>query len=197
MTSQPLHSEESSESLVPVAGEFLEALLETEDPRYPWNPADPEAEAYFEALEKKFGLLEGVEADEIASQANLLFAQLHQCWDALNTQRKAGELSFGQQFRGILPVTWLETICQKAEQVIETNLSPIDQLVACVQPLLSNWAQEDLQVFARPFAYVNVMRGSQDIKQAPWDELSEIEKIRLSLQVAQEVLLQLQANKRQ
>jgi len=97
-----------------------------------------------------------------------------------------------------MPQTWLEAIANKARQVFSTNLPLAEQLVLCVKPLLNNWAEEDLLVFARPLAYA--MRGaSHSESEAPfgivqpreWTDLSQMEQVRLTLAVAHSALAQL------
>ena len=75
-----------------------------------------------------------------------------------------------------------------------------DRLVECVQSLLPDWAEDDLLVLARPFAYA--MRGSQaadvesvlgEIRHEDWTALSKIEQARVSIAIAHYALEQLQA----
>jgi hypothetical protein len=187
MTNQPIRENKSEDMLDNYTGDFLEVLLQ-EESCYLWNPADPETEAYFEQLEQSFSLIDSSESEEIASQSERFYATLHQCWES--TQSNRVKESLFKRFAHLAPSDWIDAIAEQAERIISENLSPIDQLVACVQPLLANWGEEDLQVFARPLVYT--MRGESGVKVAPWDELSEIEKVRFSMKIAQEVLMELQ-----
>lgn len=188
MTDQPIHHEESDSNLNQFAGELLEVLLQEEAP-YPWNPADPETEAYFTELEQSFSLLDSGESDAVASEAETFFSHLHQCWATSGTARVQNFLA--ERFGDCVPTSWLEAIVHQAEQIVAVNLTPLHQLVECVRPLLSNWTDEDLQVFARPLVYA--MRGQVYVQQAPWNELSEIDKVRLSMVIAKDALGQLEA----
>ena len=76
------------------------------------------------------------------------------------------------------------------------------QLVQCVQELLPSWAEDDLLVLARPFAYT--MRGKDtdtidsvlgNICSQEWKALSEIEQARAGLAIAHYALTQLQSGK--
>ncbi|HAG81788.1 MAG TPA: hypothetical protein DCL61_11625 [Cyanobacteria bacterium UBA12227] len=67
----------------------------------------------------------------------------------------------------------------------------MDRMIQCVEELLPNWAEDDLQVLARPLAYA--MRGAEAetvelalgaVRPLDWTELSEIERARLSLAIA-------------
>ncbi|MGK7877420.1 MAG: hypothetical protein AB4426_30205 [Xenococcaceae cyanobacterium] len=184
--------EESQEALNKFSEEFLEALLQ-EEAIYPWNPAEPEAEAYFAELEQNFSLADWSDSEEIAPRAETLFSHLHQCWASSTISRV--KKSLFEQFGDFVPSEWLELIAAQAEQIVSANLSPLQQLVQCVKPLLENWAEEDLQVFARPLVYA--MRGNTFVRQAQWDELSSIEKVRVSMAIAQYAFSQLQAEKRE
>ncbi|MCU0534441.1 MAG: hypothetical protein MUD14_11175, partial [Hydrococcus sp. Prado102] len=160
---------------------------------YPWNPADPETEVYFEQLEQKFSAIDSFDAEELDSQSERFFTCLHQCWDNIETNRV--KYNVIQRFGHFVPCDWIDAIAEQATCTISNNLSAIDRLVACVKPLLSNWDSEDLLVFARPLAYT--MRGESSVKVAPWDELSEIEKARLTLKIAREVLIELEEAQQQ
>jgi hypothetical protein len=74
---------------------------------------------------------------------------------------------------------------------LATNqLEPIDRLIQSVQDLLPNWAAEDLLVIARPYAYA--MRGDTGVNEIDnivrplaWTELSELERAKLTIAIAQ------------
>ena len=87
-------------------------------------------------------------------------------------------------------VSKLDKIIDKAQEIVYLNLSPLEQLIQCVKPLLSNWSEDDLHIFARPLVYQ--MRGTTEFKQAPWDELSEIDQVRLTMKIAQDAIVQFQ-----
>jgi hypothetical protein len=182
------YNDEPLEALNPLAEELLEVILQEEE-CYPWNPAEPEAEAYFKELEADFSLLDGFNSEEIASQAESLFSHLHKYWSSVSTTQVRESLA--QKFGHLIPVSPLETIIKQAENILEENLDPLSQLIECVKPLWLNWTEEDFQVLARPFVYA--MEQNYPIRQAEWDELSEIEQIRLTLAIAQEALAELQA----
>jgi hypothetical protein len=181
--------------------ELLQLILQSEA-SYPWNPAEPSAEAYFAELEQE------VEASwsavELAAQGQALSNKLEQLWTTVlptKIQETAAEsLStdlFGQ-FSAQVPKALLDKIIGRANQIIATNLSLADQLVQCVQELLPDWGEDDLQVLARPFAYA--MRGAEtemleaalrSVRCAAWTELSGIEQARLSLAIARYAIAQL------
>ena len=78
MASQPIHYENCEDALSCIQGELLEALLQPQEDCYPWNPAEPEAEAYFAELERGFSLCDWQE-EEVESASLAFFDQLHQC----------------------------------------------------------------------------------------------------------------------
>lgn len=171
-------------------GELLEVLLQLEDDCYPWNPTEPETEAYFVQLERFFGS-EWQDEAEISHATQGLFDKLHHCWDSLSeSTTETLKQSLADRFANFIPQAWLDAIASHAQQVVSINLSLADQLVMCVKPLLPGWTDEDLLVLARPLAYA--MRGPAAPIGAKWTELSQMEQVRLSIVVAHSALEQLQ-----
>jgi hypothetical protein len=174
---------------------------------YPWNPAAPESADYFDALEQEVTKA-GWSADELAEQGQILANFLEQVWVdsslvGLPVQAPTDNacINLLQQFTAQMPQQLLDTIVRRAQQVVTINLSLADQMVQCVQECLPNWAEEDLQVLARPFAYS--MRGAEtemleaalrSIRCAAWTELSGIEQARLSLAIARYAIAQMPAD---
>lgn len=200
MSGQPMQYKNCEDALNSVHGELLEALLQAEEDFYPWNPAEPEAEAYFAELERGFLLEQWQEVEDITQASQALFNQLHQCWSSPEWVVEENlRQSLSERFAAFMPEAWLEAIAHKAQQIFSTNLSLAEQLVLCVKPLLPNWAEDDLLVFARPLAYA--MRGKSEstpetqlsvAQPIDWTELSPMEQARFSLTVAHSALLQLQ-----
>ncbi len=200
MPRQPMSYKNCEDAVSSVQGELLEALLQSEDDFYPWNPAEPEAEAYFVERERGFILDQWMEPEEIAQSSQALFNQLHQCWNSPESATdKELHQSLSERFAAFVPEAWLGAIVHKAQELVSSNLSLAEQLVLCVKPLLSNWAEDDLLVLARPLAYA--MRGKSEsasetypgfVRKADWQELSSMEQARLSLAIAHSALIQLQ-----
>ncbi|NES81761.1 MAG: hypothetical protein F6K10_10340 [Moorea sp. SIO2B7] len=192
---QSIHYQESQDSLNQVFEELLESIF-ADEPNYVWNPADPATEDYLTILEENFSLLDARDSEEITIRAENLFSHLNQCWES--TTASVVKKSLSEQFGDFVPSSWLEDIVNQAQEIVSTNLSSMDKLVQCVQPLLLNWAEEDLLVFARPVVYA--MRGSTKetestinfVRQAPWNELSPVEQAKLSMAIAQYALVELQ-----
>ncbi|NEP08658.1 MAG: hypothetical protein F6J92_36060 [Symploca sp. SIO1A3] len=191
MSSQPIQYQDCEDALTQAQVELLEALLQPQDERYPWNPAEPEAQIYFEELEQGCSLEPWQDEEEITSASQEFFEQLQQCWVLpLTAATDSLQVSLSEQFANVVPQVRLEAIASKAQEVFSSNISLVEQLVLCVQPLLPNWSKDDLFVFARPLA--SAMRGrSELVKTAEWTELSQIEQVRLSLTVARSALAQL------
>lgn len=170
---------------------------------YPWNPAAPEAEAYFDALEQEV-MKAGWSAEELTEQGQILANYFDQVWESFATPVVAPNpicAKLLQQFSTQVPQQLLDSILHRAQQVITTNLSLADQMVQCVQDCLPNWAEDDLYVLARPFAYA--MRGAdtemleaalRSVRCAAWTELSGIEQARLSLAIARYAISQMPAS---
>lgn len=170
---------------------------------YPYNPADAESDAYFEALEQEV-LAAGWSTEDLNQQGQKLSQSIDQLWASLEPPVAAvapaaslqSELS--QRFADRVPQRVLEAIVQKARQVFAQNLSLSEQLVQCVQDCLPQWEVEDLQVFARPLAYA--MRAPEtealesslrSVRMTEWAELSEVEQVRLSMAIARYTIAQL------
>lgn len=176
--------------------ELLEALIDP-DGSYPWDPTDPESEAYFIEQEQKNSLLEDWSEEEIAVYSQAFFSQVEQIWE--ETDVKDLQTTLQQQFASYIPHNWLQAIAHRAFEVFSTHKSIADQLVQCAQDLLPNWAEDDLLVLARPFAYS--MRGTDtavqesvlaNIRLREWTALSEVEQARVYLAIAKYALVQIQ-----
>jgi hypothetical protein len=183
----PVMSTNPSEpSLDPIRQELLELLTQTEA-GYAWNPADPAWEDCFEAASNSFTLTDDLDATALEANADRFFAIANQAWRAssLNTIKA----NLWEQFARYIPNSRLDQIFEQAQSLAAQNLSTLNQLVACVKPLWSEWNEDDLSIIARPLAVV--MRGKIALKPASWNELTEIEQIRLTMMAAQEALTQI------
>jgi len=192
MTSKPIGSDSSSYSQAQAELELVQALLQANEAAYPWNPADPNAESYFTQMEQAFDLTAWSE-DEVAPRSQKFFSFLNQLWTPV---------SLTQKFSARVPQALLNQIAQHAQRIVASNLSLANQLIQCVQDVLPNWGEEDLQILARPLAYA--MRGNETeaiestltaVRAVEWTELSEIEQARLSLAVARYALAQLDSDR--
>ncbi len=190
--------------------ELLQLMLQDDHPLiYPWNPAAPEAEAYFEALEQEV-LQVGWTTDDFVGSGQVLANTLNQVWAELDGTTVApvaisspttSATTVLRQFAAQVPQQMIDTIVQRAQQLVSSNLSLADQMVQCVQSCLPSWAEEDLQVLARPYAFA--MRGAdpetlestlRSMRCAAWADLSGIEQARLSLAIARYALDQMPAD---
>lgn len=159
---------------------------------YVWNPAAPESDTFFTALEQDFSL-DGWSADEITTRSSAFFAQVNQLWAATSLQD-----TLMQRFATRIPQPFLATIATRAQQALSSSVSLADQLVQCVQDVLPNLADDDLYVLARPLAYA--MRGNdapiestlERVRSVEWDALSEVEQARLSLAIARYAIAELE-----
>ncbi|MEM9539765.1 MAG: hypothetical protein AAGA60_09665 [Cyanobacteria bacterium P01_E01_bin.42] len=172
-----------------IQGELLEAIL-SEETLFPWNPADPSTDNYLNVIEGDFNLGDRLESEEILTRSQDFFAGLDRCWEKFPTPTVGLLSSLQAKFGDRVPKNWLNSISTKAQELADAGLSPIDRLVECVKPLLSEWTDDDLQVFARPLAYS--MRGTnlEESEVKPWEELSEVERARYTLKIANYALTQ-------
>lgn len=158
---------------------------------YPWNPSDPSAESFFLELEQEFSL-NTWEDHDIAQRSQSFFSHLDALWLATDL-----ETTLAQKFAWV-PQALLAAIAQQAQKVVETSNSLADQLIQCVRDVLPSWAEDDLQVLARPLAYA-MRSDAADVVDATinsvdaiaWSDLSETEQARMSLAIARYAIDQL------
>lgn len=192
------YSEYSERLQTQATQELVQLLWQEEEVSYPWNPLAPESEAFFVELEQEFTLDDWSQA-EIGARSQAFFSQLDQLWPEMvpDTIVQRLQASLSERFACRVPSNWLDAIATKASELIDGTgypapaLSLMDRMVQCVQELLPHWAEDDLQVLARPLAYA--MRGIEAetvelalgaVRPLNWNELSEMERARLSLAIA-------------
>jgi hypothetical protein len=167
-----------------ITDELLAILIE-EETTYPWDLADVDNNNCLDALETSFSLFDGLESAGIEEQANSFFASLHQQWPVSPVSARS---NIFDKFASILPAEYLNRLLASAENLVNSQLDSFDRLVACLSDLFPQWSPEDLQVFARPYAYT--MRNGHSeptIETENWQNLSEIEQIRLSAAIASQI----------
>ena len=189
MATQSPDSQYFRDSQTQAQMDLLATIVQT-DVAYPWNPAQLESESYLTALDQEFALSDSFSDSDIAQKSQVLFAQLEQVWLTTALQK-----SLREKFARV-PQDFLARIAQSVQNATVKYQSLADQMVECVLDILPQWAEEDLQVLARPLAYA--MRevdseGAQLVMAAkrPWAQLSEIEQARVSLAVARYAISQL------
>lgn len=188
MATQSPDSQYFRDSQTQAEMELLATIVQT-DVAYPWNPAQLESESYLTALEQEFAISDSFSDSDIAQKSQVLFAQLEQVWLTTALQK-----SLREKFARV-PQDFLARIAQSVQNATVKYQSLADQMVECVLDILPQWAEEDLQVLARPLAYA--MRevdseGAQLVMatRRPWAQLSEIEQARVSLAVARYAISQ-------
>ena len=189
MATQSPDSQYFRDSLPQAQMELLATIVQT-DVAYPWNPAQLESESYLTALEEEFALSDSFSDSDIAQKSQVLFAQLEQVWLTTALQK-----SLREKFARV-PQDFLARIAQSVQNATVKYQSLADQMVECVLDILPQWAEEDLQVLARPLAYAMREVDSEGAQLAmatkrPWAQLSEIEQARVSLAVARYAISQL------
>ncbi len=161
--------------------ELLELVTE-EDSIYPWNPTEEAAQDYFTHWES-------IDISDTDTQADNFFGYLENCWDSLDDARL--EMSLRERFGNLIPKEWYHAIASQAQEIISQELKGIEELVKCVQPLLNSWGEDDLQVFARPLVYATRNRKPSSRKEINWNNLSEVKKARLTVEIAHYALTEL------
>jgi hypothetical protein len=174
-----------------VQAQLIDCLLASSTANYPWNPAEPDTADYYLETDSHFSLDNWSET-EIAQKSRSFFAQIQSCW--ANSPTPVLELSplaaLIEKFGARVPQQWLAQIADNVSSLATNQLEPIDRLIQSVQDLLPNWAAEDLLVIARPYAYA--MRGDTGVNEIDnivrplaWTELSELERAKLTIAIAQ------------
>ena len=189
MATQSPDSQYFRESQTQAEMELLATIVQT-DVAYPWNPAQLESESYLTGLEEEFALSDSFSDSDIAQKSQVLFAQLEQVWLATALQK-----SLREKFARV-PQDFLVRIAQGVQNATVKYQSLADQMVECVLDILPQWAEEDLQVLARPLAYAMREVDSEGAElvmatRRPWAQLSEIEQARVSLAVARYAISEL------
>ncbi|TRU22807.1 MAG: hypothetical protein EWV92_16490 [Microcystis aeruginosa Ma_MB_S_20031200_S102] len=167
-----------------ITEELLAILIEEED-TYPWDVTAVESHDPLDVTETPFSLCEGLEATAIAAQAHRFFDSLHQKFPTVSLSSQSKILD---KFASLLPAEHLNRLVESAENLVNSQLDNFDRLVVCLSSLFPQWSSEDLQVFARPYAYT--MRNGQSkttIDTEDWQSLSEIEQIRRSAAIASQI----------
>lgn len=194
MARQPFIDNQNSDGTNPLTQlqkDFLITVMESETSIYPWEPSQTETEDYFAQQQQDFPLDNILAAAELETKSASLFSHLDQCWQSL-AQAEIIKQGLIDRFRGV-PSAWLDAIATTAQEIHQQSYSLQDKLVNCVQSLLNQWSEEDLQVLARPLAYA--MRGSEPEEQTftgVWENLSSVEQARWSLAIAKAALQQME-----
>lgn len=162
------------------------------DSIYPWEPAATTTEFYFDNLTKIADVTASLSQQELNERSHQFFQQLEQTYTLISVEQ-----SVLTKFTSFAPENILKKLSSVASEVVSQvarvsgNLSLSDQLVHCVNEILPQWSLEDLEVLARPYAYA--MRSSnndmiestvQSINESTWENLSDLEQVRLSLAIA-------------
>lgn len=189
MATQSPDSQYFGDSQTQAQMDLLATIVQT-DVAYPWNPAQLESESYLTALEQEFAISDSFSDSDIAQKSQVLFAQLEQVWLTTALQK-----SLREKFARV-PQDFLARIAQSVQHATVKYQSLADQMVECVLDILPQWAEEDLQVLARPLAYAMREVDSEGAElvmatRRPWAQLSEIEQARVSLAVARYAISQL------
>ena len=194
-TNTAINSQNWEDDLNQCRMQLTDAILSECSP-YPWEPSAPEAEAFFIAQEEEFSCTEAWDEKELEQNAANFLTTLGECWQA--TEKPSLLKALQQKFGELVPSDYLEQIALQAQATLATELSALDRLIECVQPLLPGWAEADLQVFARPLVYAmrdNSTAQSESLfklaQQKQWQNLSEVEKARLSIAIAHYALSEL------
>lgn len=141
-------------------------------------PIDPAQSQDWLAELSSNQLLDCFSDAELDAKANAFFGAVEQLWEP-------DLLAVLSRKFVTVPRELLKTIALRVSQLGTTSGELADQLIACAQSALPQWAEDDLRVFARPMVYA--MRGDApktDMLGKDWAVMSEIEQAKLTLAIA-------------
>jgi hypothetical protein len=189
--SQPQHNSSEAES------ELMDCLLASSTAKYPWNPTDPETADYYSQSDAHFSL-DNWSDEEISLKSQSFFARIQSCWETVPGVESAPSplAALTAKFGVRVPQELLAQIAANVSSMATSQMEPVDRLVQSVCDLLSGWHTEDLFVMARPYA--SAMRGNTDldtpdqiVRPLEWAKLTEVERAKLTLFVAQYAISEL------
>ncbi|MEO0532806.1 MAG: hypothetical protein AAF215_02930 [Cyanobacteria bacterium P01_A01_bin.123] len=180
--------------------DLLHAVLHSKE-SYLWNPGAADSEAYLTELEATWGEA-GLSSEEAAVGWQTLSRQLDIMWQSVDqasaeTTDTVVAATLKQQFANRMPADLLAQMAQRAEEIVRSGQPLMQQMIHCVQDVLSAWDETDLQVMARPLTLA--MRDGQgeiltvalnSVREANWEDLSAMEQARLGLAIARYALNQ-------
>jgi hypothetical protein len=179
--------------------ELMDCLLASSTANYLWNPSDPETADYYAESDSHFSLDDWSD-DEISQRSQSFFASIQSCWETAPVQEleQSPLASLTAKFGARVPQQWLSKIAANVSSLANSSLEPVDQLVQSVQDLLSTWATDDLLVMARPYAYAmrcdpGVTNPDNIVRPLEWTELSEVERAKLTIAIAQYAIDRIQS----
>jgi hypothetical protein len=148
---------------------------------YPWNPS--ESADFFNAIDSAAQLTDGMDDSEIETRAHSFFNTLDQLWDrSLHTL-------LVRKFATV-PQAILASIASQAERLAQSAANQADLLIQCAQQALPQWDIDDLSVMARPMAYAMRGEAKAETIAKDWTQLSEVDRAKLVLEIAQYALNQ-------
>lgn len=169
---------------------------------YPWNPTSPETEAFF-TESAPLSIEDGWQEEAVGDRARAFFNTLDQVWATSELQ-----VSLVERFAARMPKAWITAIAQQAQQIVadaqqtisQASATLSEQLVQCVRDVVPGLADDDFYVLARPLA-VSMRSDSTtmidtfvaQVPQVDWEQLSDVQRARLSLAVARYAIAGLQA----
>ncbi|AFY67885.1 hypothetical protein [Geitlerinema sp. PCC 7407] len=186
-----LHSQQSEARIHNRSHAWLDlaqAVLYADMP-YVWNPAEAAAEEYFMEAEAQLDA-EGMAAPELAQYAQAFEAAAFDLFAQHDRTSLCATLV--EKFAQRVPQELLDGIVRQAQAMVKSQMSIAERLIACVQDALPHWSADDLQVLARPYAFA--MRDRDYVSETlnataiSWEQLSEMDRARLSLAIARYAL---------
>lgn len=176
---------------------LLDRLHLEEDSPYAWQSLDvhPQLDSELDLDDRELGWTD----ESVDAGAAQFFGTLDAMWDAADRARTVSPLDrLMEQFGQRVPADLLEKIVDRASEIAgnveRSGQAALTQLISCVDGSIPGWSADDWRTIARPYALA--MRDSASpatiSKEVAWDDLSTIERAKLSLEITLAALEELQ-----
>ncbi|TAF50918.1 MAG: hypothetical protein EAZ61_11705 [Oscillatoriales cyanobacterium] len=178
---------------------LLDRLHLEDDSPYAWQPLEshPQLDRDASLTDTDLGWTDA----SIEAGAHRFFSTLDRLWNATSVEVAATPSPrerLWDRFGARVPAELLNTILDRATaitgQLERSGQAAIAQLVSCVDGSIPGWSSDDWRTIARPYALAMRDQSSRSTvsEEVAWDELSKIERAKLSLEITLAALEELQ-----
>ncbi len=194
-------SPDHADSAVKAQVEFalLDRLHLEDDSPYAWQSLEfhPQLDRDLAIDDSDLGWTE----EAIEAGATRFFQTLDGLWDkaSVDTAEVTSPLArLRERFGDRVPADLLTTIIDRAAaltgKVERSGQAAIAQLISCVDGSIAGWSSDDWRTIARPYALAMRDQSARSAvsEDVAWDDLSKIERAKLSLEITLAALEELQ-----
>jgi hypothetical protein len=178
---------------------LLDRLHLEDDSPYTWQSLEspPQLDRDFTLNDEDLGWAEA----SIEAGARRFFSTLDRLWDAQTVEAATMPSPLDRvraRFGERVPADLLDTILERAVGITgkleRSGQAAIAQLVSCVDGSIPGWSSDDWRTIARPYALAMRDQSTRSVvcEEVAWDDLSKIERAKLSLEITLAALEELQ-----